>query len=972
MNNIIASSTTPSSSSIGCQSSGSNTKVNASGSQAQIKTGAQTNSGNAAKPRKSSINAVVDRLVGAVIQGPSTSSEGQGVGTSPSSSSSSGDSSKPNTDHLIAGQNRVDSSTKVGPSSTSSAKASKYSRAPADQFAIKQGSSGLKLTVTKTKPATPPSSSVPENVSKILNLGTTSSIKYTIPKLSKTQQAAQSSNSNLATSSDQGSSQTSSSDGNSTTVASILASTSTTSLPSSTTVGGTARKNPAMSFRATGPGSMVRNPVSSSTHPANKSLLSSQTTVNTLLNRPSSSVQPDSINLQRISSSSNVGHPQQMLVQQGNRQNPRFNVPTPLGQNRFVTTIITPNATPQFPSNSSNVMANQPEITTYAPVQSNINVRPTNKFMSTSTTDANNITSSRSHISNHQSNLSSTSSMINFTPRAGVDSTQTSAIPRPPPGVSGPVQFYIRQSAFEETTPTSQTLPLTDHINAPRMVMSTISHPNIRDELDSAMKSNISTFSMMPKPLGRSQEGFNNDIVDQSSQDDKSICNMKLASIDDKMIESPVRTASGVTSSSDVPKSAISSTPSSPADCHQQIEVLPPPPLIPIDSLDDDQPPRDSIASSDNDASDRLSIVDINENVADSISSAGTPRPYSINEMTSPAGPEQSIQPSMTGDQPSYVSGSEQAFSAKNHDDGEVDGEGTSEIVDHSNQLDKPEVETSRDLVSCFLNEVQDEKSQVPDDAYSMQHQVVDSAQEDSEYSSTTNQEQSEFPEKTRGTDTNTESSVSKTALSSSNEPTRTSDIQTHNKTLNALRGISSYNADSEGTSSSTEGTPTNKSPDQELDNDFCKVPNIINSDVSASAIQVDSFSATPSTTESCITYSRGTDQFDNFSAERFLENQQMPLPNQYGHSSEAQSASREPNNLSEPPVTNTIKDLADENLTMSSIVSTQSNNGPMDEISQIVNETSNQGITSNSDSNTISTNESNANVISAQSPSSV
>ena len=71
-----------------------------------------------------------------------------------------------------------------------------------------------------------------------------------------------------------------------------------------------------------------------------------------------------------------------------------------------------------------------------------------------------------------------------------------------------------------------------------------------------------------------------------------------------------------------------SSTPSSPTEC-SQVETVAPPPLIPIDSLDEVQP-----ASPDDDhddASDRLSIVDMNESIAaESNSVASTPKPSDV------------------------------------------------------------------------------------------------------------------------------------------------------------------------------------------------------------------------------------------------------------------------------------------------------------------------------------------------------
>lgn len=71
------------------------------------------------------------------------------------------------------------------------------------------------------------------------------------------------------------------------------------------------------------------------------------------------------------------------------------------------------------------------------------------------------------------------------------------------------------------------------------------------------------------------------------------------------------------------------STPSSPTECGQS-ETVKTPPLIPIDSLEEAQPPS-PISDHPDDASDRLSIVDMNENIADSNSIVGTPKPSGLN-----------------------------------------------------------------------------------------------------------------------------------------------------------------------------------------------------------------------------------------------------------------------------------------------------------------------------------------------------
>lgn len=108
----------------------------------------------------------------------------------------------------------------------------------------------------------------------------------------------------------------------------------------------------------------------------------------------------------------------------------------------------------------------------------------------------------------------------------------------------------------------------------------------------------------------------------------------------------------GVSSSSD--PGVVISTPSSPTEC-SQIDTVAPPPLIPIDSLEEPQ-----AVSPDNDhpddASDRLSIVDTNSN-------AGTPKPSS---QDSPSGAPSSS--SQVTEFKSEIPASEPATSEVNND----------------------------------------------------------------------------------------------------------------------------------------------------------------------------------------------------------------------------------------------------------------------------------------------------------------
>lgn len=294
------------------------------------KTQSNGNSGNCAvanngKPRKSSIVAVLDRLVGSVT---------------PEQQSNALQSASP-----IA----LDSASETNPKSVDVSKGSPQNstkskqRPPGDQtFAIKQGSLGsLKLTVTKTKPAlvisssststtSTPSTSTSSsmvnatpnstgtcqtdnkpskpNTNAILGLGSTLNIRYTIPKISKTQPTTGSNQNNAVDNSGQAP------------LEAAPKNQDNSSTPSSTGNNSSAASSSNLNKRTSStPFQRANNPsrvnsVSSSTHHAVRT--TSNPLANAVVNRPSSTSASDGIVTNRISSSTN---PLQMRQQMSNR-----------------------------------------------------------------------------------------------------------------------------------------------------------------------------------------------------------------------------------------------------------------------------------------------------------------------------------------------------------------------------------------------------------------------------------------------------------------------------------------------------------------------------------------------------------------------------------------------------------------------------------------------------------------------------
>lgn len=573
---------------------------------------------NASKPRKSSIGAVLDRLVGGVT--PEQNSSGHLAGTQPTDNSS-------------------DSVAKNAESSKGSPLGAKTkSRTPGDQFAIKQGSLGsLKLTVTKTKPATASSSSASTSSStpvlsssttpsagtpssaktdaaKILGLGSsTPNIKYTIPRISKSQQASQS-----------GSNPTNSTEGQHSTNSDTNAQSDDSSNPSSSATSSAApssttnKRTTSTPFNRTN--NMNRNPVSSSTHPAGR------TTSNPLANasRPSSTSASENHQLSRISSSNQNQSRQQINNRMVNLQQPAMSRLV----NQNVVNIqqqqpqqLQPSSQPpvfalglpqqpspfQDPNDLNILAANQAALLSQ---QHNLNSlqQMTAPFMSSSV-DANLISSSRPQFT---AGVQQPTPVVATTNSIGANVCDS--LQRPSSSViNAAPQFYIRQPMFDD---------------ANNAVSSTPRIANEASQSSFTSDRKVMDLNSQPPALQALPVSFQ----PRAAESQSTTTNNGMSSSSIPGLVAGVSGNQGVSSTSDSKNQNDGpsiSTPSSPTEC-SQAEIVPPPPLIPIDSLDEPQPASPETDHPD-DASDRLSIVDTNENVADSNSLAGTPKPSSVN-----------------------------------------------------------------------------------------------------------------------------------------------------------------------------------------------------------------------------------------------------------------------------------------------------------------------------------------------------
>jgi len=590
---------------------------------------APTNITNAAKPRKSSIGAVLDKLVG---------------GLTPEQTAGFSNDSNPEI-------SRNQDSSKGGPLGLKT-----KSRTTADQFAIKQGSQGgLKLTVTKTKPATALSSSTSTSsssssssssstsstsapipnlamtsssssstsilgnntkseTSKLLSLGSsTPTIKYTIPKISKTQQSSQSGSNqtntsdNLNSNSVESNSQGDDSSNPSSSATSNAASSSTSN-----------KRTTATPFSR--PNASNRNPVSSSTHPLGR------TTSNPLsiASRPSSTSSGENHLLNRISSSNQ--NQQNLRQQVGNRvvnlqqqvvqrmMNPGVvtaqQIPNTQSNQSPVFSLGAPQQSGSFSSNNdiSLIAANQAAILAQQRNQ-NLNPfqQPPGQFMSSSI-DANLISSSRPQFAANLPLPMQAAATTNTMHLNVSDSIQ-----RPSPSViNTPPRFYVRQPLFEDNSNTVSSTPkITNEASqSPFSCRHLVENPT----------PTVPTASLPAFQPRISESHSNKAIVNEMSSSTVSGQQQSISS------------NQGVSSSSDSGNRDIGSaisTPSSPTECGLT-ETVPPPPLIPIDSLEEPQAVSPEIDHPD-DASDRLSIDDTNENVADSNSVASTPKPSCVN-----------------------------------------------------------------------------------------------------------------------------------------------------------------------------------------------------------------------------------------------------------------------------------------------------------------------------------------------------
>lgn len=564
------------------------------------------------KPRKNSIGAVLDKLVGGVTPEQNSSGILSGAQTT---------------------DNSIDSIAKNLESSKGSPLGSKTkSRTPADQFAIKQSSLGsLKLTVTKTKPAIASSStastsssapmlsssttfasgsnpSTKTDAAKILGLGSsTPNIKYTIPRISKSQQASQS-GPNPTNSTEGQSSANNDNTGQSDDSSNPSSSATSSAAPSSTTN----KRTTSTPFNRTI--NMNRNPVSSSTHPVGR------TTSNPLANasRPSSTSAGDNHQLGRISSSNQNQSRQQVNNRMVNLQQPSMS--RMVNQNIMnVQQQQQPHQPPVFAlglsqqpgpfqeSNDLNILAaNQAALLNQ---QHNLNSlqQITAPFMSSSV-DANLISSSRPQFA---ATIQQPAPVVATTNNIGANVCDS--IQRPSPSViNAPPQFYVRQPMFDDTN------------NA---VSST---PRIANEASQSSLSNdrkIIDLNSQPPTAPVLPVSFQPRLIESQSANRNGMSSSTVPGL----VAGPSGNQ-GVSSSSDSKNQndgVTISTPSSPTECGQA-EIVPPPPLIPIDSLDEPQPASPETDHPD-DASDRLSIVDTNETVADSNSLSGTPKPSSVN-----------------------------------------------------------------------------------------------------------------------------------------------------------------------------------------------------------------------------------------------------------------------------------------------------------------------------------------------------
>lgn len=217
-------------------------------------------------------------------------------------------------------------------------------------------------------------------------------------------------------------------------------------------------------------------------------------------------------------------------------------------------------------------------------------------FMSSSV-DVNLISSSRPQFAPSNIPALSTTNAMNV--------NACDSLNRPTPSViNAPPQFYMRQPMFDDSN--NNTVSSSPRItNEPSQSLVSSDRRILDPRLENSLSASLA--NQQAKCINTSN---GNDETSSSTAPRGS------------------KSVTGVSSSSDSgsqERGPTISTPSSPTECGQ-VETIEPPPMIPIDSLEEPQ-----ATSSENDhpddASDRLSIVDANDNLADSNSVAGTPKP---------------------------------------------------------------------------------------------------------------------------------------------------------------------------------------------------------------------------------------------------------------------------------------------------------------------------------------------------------
>lgn len=530
-----------------------------------------------------------------------------------------------------APQVKVESPNKLGSNNLKA----KHPRPTFDQFAIKQGSSGLKLTVKKTK------------LSGHASISTSSSASPSTSTLSSSQASAnpvpspavstQSQHNNMlpsvASSSSTASNTSCSSNAVTSAPATLLSSSSGPTNSSVTPSSQTSEASKIFSTTATS-GIKYKIPKISKTQVTSQS--SGQAS--------SSDTNPSSV--------SNNEHSNNNGTANHDDNDPSSSVSSTNAASS--TTSKSSNTTPFVRNNQQR---NSVTSSTHPYGRANINpLSFTTNKASSSTTVNNRISSSNNNLNNNNSGISYQlnrpeyhislpnqqqqqsmpqvravmnssvlpASTISYSlmPVAGSSATMQ------PASTANPIQYVptlVSQTSFSNIPVATGSAALVPTQSGPTPLVPTMA---------AAMTAAIVSPSLVTAPVSTNYTPMIGKTTQQPLTDSSSANNCDTSS---RPIGS-VASQMNVSSSSDLSASkeaATLSTPSSPTDCNQ-VDSLPPPPLIPIDSLEEKTKSNDiespSSEQADDGASDRLSIVDTNENnLADSNSvSASTPRPSDV------------------------------------------------------------------------------------------------------------------------------------------------------------------------------------------------------------------------------------------------------------------------------------------------------------------------------------------------------